>query len=68
MGASVPLLATDRARAELGWEPRHGAREALAELLAGLREASGGPTAPLAPETSGLLRWRELATRLGGRV
>jgi nucleoside-diphosphate-sugar epimerase len=29
-----PLVATDRARSELGWRPRHSARDALLEMVA----------------------------------
>jgi nucleoside-diphosphate-sugar epimerase len=63
---ALPLLATTRARTELGWEPRRSAEEALAELLEGLREEAGAPSPPLAP--SGLLdRARELLGGAGGR-
>ncbi|MBH5338666.1 NAD-dependent epimerase/dehydratase family protein [Streptomyces pactum] len=44
----LPLMDTGRAARELGWEPRRTARDALEELLHGLREAAGGPTPPLA--------------------
>jgi len=33
----APLVDTSRARAHLGWQPRHDAQEALAELSAGMR-------------------------------
>ncbi len=42
MGLSVPTMATQRAREELGWQPKHGAGEALLELL----WAMGGTAAP----------------------
>jgi UDP-glucose 4-epimerase len=58
---------TTRARTELGWEPRRGADDALRELLAGMRERAGLDTPPLAPETSGPLRVRELLTGVGRR-
>jgi nucleoside-diphosphate-sugar epimerase len=45
----VPLMATDRARSELGWEPRYDAATALAELVAGIRDGAGTASAPLAP-------------------
>lgn len=67
MGLAVPLLDTTRARTELGWEPRHSALDALSELLVGMREGAGIPTPPLAPETSGPLRARELLTGIGRR-
>jgi nucleoside-diphosphate-sugar epimerase len=68
MALSVPLMDTSRARAELGWEPRHGALETLGELLRGLRKGSDYPTPPLARGTSGRLRIRELLSGVGARV
>jgi nucleoside-diphosphate-sugar epimerase len=65
MGLAVPIMSTQRARIELGWEPRHSSVEALGELLEGLREGAGYPTPPLDPETSGSLRRREFATGVG---
>ena len=56
-----------RARVELGWEPRRRADDALLELLAGLREHAGLDTPPLAPQTGGPLRIRELLTGVGDR-
>ena len=67
LALGVPLLDTGRARRELGWEPRRTAEAALLELLAGLRRTAGLDTPPLAPDTGGPLRLRELATRVGGR-
>jgi nucleoside-diphosphate-sugar epimerase len=46
----LPLLDSTRARTELGWQPEHDAAGAVAELLAGLREGAGAPTAPLTPD------------------
>lgn len=68
MALAVPLMDTSRARAELGWAPRHGADDALLELLEGLREGAGAPTPPLDPRTSGPLRARELRTGVGART
>jgi UDP-glucose 4-epimerase len=48
LGLQTPLMATDRARS-LGWQPRHSATDALRELLDGIRERAGRPTAPLHP-------------------
>ena len=48
MGLGVPLLDSSRARSELGWEPRHGADEALLELLEGIRAGEHLPTPALA--------------------
>jgi nucleoside-diphosphate-sugar epimerase len=67
LALGVPILDTTRARTELGWTPRRRADEALEELLAGLGEAAGIDTPPLAPGTGGPLRLRELATRVGGK-
>jgi UDP-glucose 4-epimerase len=68
MALSVPLMDTFRARTELGWAPRHDALETLDELLRGLQRGSDYPTPPLARETSGPLRIRELLSGVGGRV
>jgi nucleoside-diphosphate-sugar epimerase len=67
LALNVPLLDVTRANRELGWSPRHGADEALLELLAGMRERAGAPTPPLDPATSGPGRVRELAGGLGAR-
>jgi UDP-glucose 4-epimerase len=66
MALNMPLMSTDRAREELGWEPRHSATEAVEDLLEGLREGEDFPTPPL--ESSGLRgRVEELRTGVGGR-
>ena len=67
LALGVPLLDVSRARAELGWTPRHDAGEALLELLEGLREGAGAPTPPLDPWTGCPARVRELAGGLGSR-
>jgi nucleoside-diphosphate-sugar epimerase len=67
MGLASPLLDTTRAREELGWSPRHSGEEAIADLLAGMREAAGLDTPPLSPRTSGVARIRELTTGIGKR-
>jgi UDP-glucose 4-epimerase len=67
MALAVPIMDTARARAELGWEPRFGADEALLDLLAGMQKGSGMETPPLAPRKSGPLRARELSTSVGAR-
>ncbi len=64
MGMAVPLMDSSRIRDELGWAPRHGADEALLELLAGIRESAGAPTPPLDPRAGGFLRWRELVDQV----
>lgn len=48
MALQAPIMDTTRARRELGWEPRRSSKEALTELLEGLRLGVGAPTPPLA--------------------
>jgi nucleoside-diphosphate-sugar epimerase len=67
MGLGVPVMDTTRARDELGWTPRHGADEALMELMDGLRRSDGADTPPLDPGAGGPLRVRELLTGVGKR-
>ncbi len=64
---AMPVMATDRARDELQWEPRLSSVAAVRELLEGLRAGEGGPTPPLARQASGPLRLYELATGVGAR-
>ena len=67
MGLAVPVMDTSRAREQLGWNPRHTATDALAELLAGMREPAGIDTPPLDARAGGPLRAREFLTGLGQR-
>ncbi|MBV9839125.1 MAG: NAD-dependent epimerase/dehydratase family protein [Solirubrobacterales bacterium] len=67
MAFAVPLMDTARARAELGWEPRHTATDSLRELLDGMRAGVDYATPPLARASSGPARLRELLTGVGGR-
>jgi len=67
LGLAAPLMDTEAARSRLGWAPQTSATAALRELLDGLRSGAAGATPPLARETSGRGRWRELATRSGAR-
>jgi nucleoside-diphosphate-sugar epimerase len=67
LALGVPLMDTARARRELGWEPRKTSLEALGELLAGLRQGTGGDTPPLDPKAGGPLRAGEFATGIGSR-
>ncbi|MEU5843411.1 NAD-dependent epimerase/dehydratase family protein [Rhodococcus sp. NPDC047139] len=62
----LPLLDSTRARAELDWTPRYSPSEILSEFLSGLRDGTGMPTAPLAPDTAGR-RIHEVATGVGQR-
>ncbi|GAA2877701.1 SDR family oxidoreductase [Streptosporangium fragile] len=63
----MPVMNTDRARTELGWEPRRTAVEAMRELFEGLRGAEGMETPPLSPRAGGPARLGELATGVGKR-
>jgi UDP-glucose 4-epimerase len=67
MGLAAPVMATTRARVELGWEPRRSSSEALLDLLEGIREGAGLDTPPLEPGGAGPLRIREFATGVGAR-
>jgi nucleoside-diphosphate-sugar epimerase len=66
MALNVPLMDVTRARIELGWEPRHSARDALIDLLNGLRDGSGVETPPLHPKAGGPARVREIVSGVGG--
>jgi nucleoside-diphosphate-sugar epimerase len=67
LGLGVPLMSTERARRELGWEPRITSLDALLELVDGIREGAGGPTPPLDPDTGGPARTGELLSGVGAR-
>lgn len=68
MGLGVPIMDASRARDELGWAPRHTAEDALEDLIAGLRDGSGLPTPPLAPDAGEHRRRDEvLQTGVGAR-
>src|SRR3712207_2936865 len=67
MALNVPVMDTTRAHTELGWTPQRGAEDALLDLLEGLRTGADFPTPPLAKETSGPFRIREILTGVGGR-
>jgi UDP-glucose 4-epimerase len=49
MALAVPIMATERARSELGWTPRHTSADALLELIDGIHRRDGAPTPPLQP-------------------
>jgi UDP-glucose 4-epimerase len=63
----LPIMSVARARAELGWRPRHSSVEAIDEFLAGLREGAGMDTPPLAAGAGGPLRSRKLRAGIGTR-
>lgn len=66
MALNVPLMSSERARKELGWEPRHSSVEALEELLEGMREGQGAGTPPLEADSAGA-RVEDLKTGVGAR-
>jgi hypothetical protein len=66
MGMLSPIMDSDRAKRELGWEPLFSAEAALEELLDGVRDGAGLQTPPLDPASSGPLRVREFSTGVGG--
>ncbi len=66
MARNVPMMSSDRARSELGWEPRRSGLEALEELLGGMREGHGGDTPPLEADSAGA-RLDDLKTGVGAR-
>jgi nucleoside-diphosphate-sugar epimerase len=66
LGLQSPLMETARLRA-LGWEPQHDGTEALFELLAGLRDGSGGATPPLRADAGGRFRMGEFRSGVGAR-
>ena len=54
MAAQSPVMDTSRARTELGWEAKHSSRDAMAEVLAGLRKGEGhGGSPKLFPRSGG---------------
>jgi nucleoside-diphosphate-sugar epimerase len=63
LALGVPLLDSARARAELGWTPRHDALETVTELLRGVADRAGGRTPPLRRGD----RRSELAAGVGAR-
>ncbi|RHW23858.1 NAD-dependent epimerase/dehydratase family protein [Nocardioides immobilis] len=65
--AQIPVMKTDRARDELGWQPERDAHATFKALWEGFRSAEGGPNPPLAPSTSGRFRSHEIRTGIGAR-
>jgi ferritin-like metal-binding protein YciE/nucleoside-diphosphate-sugar epimerase len=66
MARNVPLMSSDRAREELGWEPRYSGIEALEELVEGMHEGRGAKTPPLEAD-SAAARLADLKTGVGAR-
>ena len=67
MALGVPLMSTERIRAELGWSARRSSLQAIGELVSGMRDGAEDQTPPLARSTSGPARLREFVTGLGQR-
>jgi nucleoside-diphosphate-sugar epimerase len=67
MALNLPNMDTTRAHTELGWTPQYSARDALIDLLEGLRTGAGLETPPLSPSTGGVARIREILTGVGRR-
>ncbi len=65
LALSLPVMDTTRATTELGWQPTVGALDAVAEVMAGMREGAGGATPPLAKDAGGAARRNELRTGVG---
>jgi UDP-glucose 4-epimerase len=65
MGMATPIMDIARARAELGWQAKITAEQAVLELLEGLRRQAELDTPPLSRRTSGPFRWRELRSGVG---
>lgn len=51
MAHRVPTVTADRARRELGWEPRHAAQDVLRELAEAMGAGAGDDTATLRPHS-----------------
>jgi UDP-glucose 4-epimerase len=67
MGLRVPLMDWTRARTELGWSPTRTSREAILDLLDGLRDRAASDSPPLSRRSGGRFRIREFLTRIGRR-
>ncbi len=63
LAASAPVMSTQRARDELGWVPRHDARSALADVLAGMGAGAGTASPVMAPRAAW---WQRRAWPAGG--
>jgi len=50
MAMGVPVMDGARVRRVLGWQPRHDAASTLRDLLEGMVELRGRPTAPMRPD------------------
>jgi len=64
LALQTPVMDTTRARTELGWQPTHTSRDALLDLLKGMREGEGIDTPSLEPD-SVKMRLAELGKGVG---
>lgn len=67
LAMNIPIMDTTRARSELGWSETRSSLDAIGELMEGIREKAGLATPPLAADTGGRWRARELASGVGGQ-
>lgn len=67
MARAVPVMSSERARSELGWQPRRSSGEAIREVLQGMADGDGDATPPLDSRAGGLLRIREVLSGIGAR-
>lgn len=65
LAAGCPVMSTRRAEAQLGWRPRTGALDALAELLDGMAHRAGTGAPAMHPRPPATIR---LARTLSGRL
>jgi UDP-glucose 4-epimerase len=65
LARGVPLMNGRRAREELGWSPTKTSKEALLDLLEGLRDGAGAPTPPSESGAGGAARHREITSGVG---
>jgi hypothetical protein len=61
----LPVMSNERAKRELGWRPKVSARDAVADVLRGMRTGEGHPTPPLDRDAGGSLRRHEIASGVG---
>jgi nucleoside-diphosphate-sugar epimerase len=61
---SLPVMSTERAQRELGWQPQRSAEDAIRAFVAGTASGEGGDTPPLDAD-SGPAHVRELRTGVG---
>ena len=64
----VPMMSTERAHGELGWQPTTTAEDAIRSFLESPVDVDTPSTPPLDPGTSGPARSHEIATGIGSRA